>query len=415
MTVTSNAPARGAAPPPEPDVTPAVLIERAIAMAPGLIARQRETEERTRYAEDTHQAFSDAGFYRITVPRRYGGYEFGFETFLRIVAILCRACPSTGWMYCLGAAHSLVAAILFGERAQAEIFAGGDFIAPWVIAPAGTAMRARDGGWILDGTWKYCSGSPYATHMMATAMTGGQDGTEPRPLLFIAPRDQWRMLDDWGGQSGLKGSGSNSIQISGGRIPAHFGLEGVSLDELSVTGGTPGRALHEHSQYGGAPASSMALEGAAVCIGMAQGALDAYADLMVSRSTMFPPFPPRAQDPDYQLWFGQASGMIDAAELTVFAAARRWHELCEQPPGTFTREEDLRISMICREAAQLAWRAVEQVIHPTAGTSAAREGERLERVWRDLSTGHTHSAFAVLLTTIVNREFTQVRFQGERP
>jgi 3-hydroxy-9,10-secoandrosta-1,3,5(10)-triene-9,17-dione monooxygenase len=410
MTVTANA-VQGTALPSESDVTPAVLIERAKAMAPALVARQRETEERTYYAEDTHQAFRDAGFYRITVPKRYGGYEFGFNTFLQIVMILCRADPSTGWMYCLGAAHSLFAGSMFEERTQAEIFSGGDFIAPLVNAPHGTARRAADGGWILDGVWRYCSGAPYATHFIGNTVIVGDDGSPPRPLLFIAPRDQWEMLNDWGGQLGLRGSGSHSIRISDGHIPAHYGLE-VNFEEISVTGGTPGRDLHEHPQYGGAPASSMALEGAHIAVGMCQGALEAYTELMFSRTTILPPFPPRVEDSDFQLWYGQASSMIDAAETLVLATARRWHELSEQPLGAFTAEEDLRIALTCREATQLAWRAVDEIIQPTAGSTAVRAGERLERIWRDLSTGRTHVSSAVLLTTVANRAYTQLRLQN---
>ncbi|RSN62063.1 acyl-CoA dehydrogenase [Streptomyces sp. WAC 04229] len=409
--ILTETPAQATAAPFEPDVTPAVLIERARAVAATLISRQSETEERTYYAEDTHRAFRDAGLYRITVPRRYGGFEFGFDTFLEVVKILCRACPSTGWMYCLGAAHSLFAATMFEEEAQAEIFRGGDFIAPLVNAPFGTAEQDADGSWILNGEWKYCSGAPYATHLIGNAVIAGGEGEPPRRLLFIAPRDQWEMLDDWGGQIGLKGSGSHSIRISGGRIPGHFGLE-VNFEEISVTGGTPGRALHDHPQYGGAPASSMALEGAHIAVGMCQGALDAYTELMFSRTTILPPFPPRAEDPDYQLWYGQASSMIDAAETLVGAAARRWHELSEQPPEAFTAEEDVRIALLCREATQLAWRAVDEIIQPTAGSTSAREGERLERVWRDLSTGRTHVSSAVLLTTVANRGYAQLRLMN---
>jgi 3-hydroxy-9,10-secoandrosta-1,3,5(10)-triene-9,17-dione monooxygenase len=412
MTVTENA-ARGAATPSEPDVTPALLIERAKAMVPGLVARQHETEQRTYYAEDTHQAFRDAGFYRITVPKRYGGYEFGFDTFLQIVMTLTRACASTGWMYCLGAAHSLFAGSMFGEKAQAEIFSGGDFIAPLVNAPYGTARRAEDGGWILDGVWRYCSGAPYATHLIGNTMIVGDAADPPRRLLFIAPRDQWEMLDDWGGQLGLKGSGSHSIRISGGHIPDHFGIE-VNFEEISVTDGTPGRELHEHPQYGGAPASSMTLEGGHIAVGMCQGALDAYTELMFSRATIIPPFVPRAEDPDFQLWYGQASGMIDAAETLVLAASRRWHELSEQPVGAFTAEEDLRIAITCREASELAWRAVNEILQPTAGSPAVREGTRLERVWRDLSTGRTHASSAVLLTTVANRVYAELRLQSAR-
>ncbi|WP_103501328.1 MULTISPECIES: acyl-CoA dehydrogenase family protein [unclassified Streptomyces] len=413
MTDTETAP-RSAAEPSGAEVTAAVLIDRARAMVPELVARQQETEQRSFYAEDTHQAFRDAGFYRITVPRRYGGYELGFDTFLQVAMILCRACPSTGWMFCLGAAHSLFAGSMFEEKAQDEIFEGADFIAPLVNAPYGTARRAEDGGWVLDGVWRYCSGAPYATHLIGNTVIAGDDAGPPRRLLFIAPRDQWEMLDDWGDQLGLKGSGSHSVRISGGRIPGHFGIE-VAFEEISVAEGTPGRALHAHPQYGGAPASSMALEGAHIGVGMCQGALDAYTELMFSHTTIVPPFVPRAEDPDYQLWYGKAAGMIDAAETLVLAASRRWHELAALPVGAFTAEEDVRIAVACREATDLAWRAVNEILQPTAGSPAVREGSRLERVWRDLSTGRTHASSAVLLTTVANRGYAQLKLTYARP
>ncbi len=412
MTVTANT-VQGEVPQAELEVTPEILIERAKAMVPDIVARQAETEKRHYYAEDTHQAFSDAGFYRITVPKRYGGYEFGFETFLQIAMILCRADPSTGWMYCLGAAHSLFAGSMFEEKTQAEIFSGTDFIAPLVNNPYGTARRAADGGWILNGVWRYCSGAPYATHFIGNTMIVGDDGAPQGPLLFIAPRDRWEMLDDWGSQLGLKGSGSHSIRFSEAHIPAHYGME-VQFEEISVLGGTPGQDLHEHPQYGGAPASSMALEGAHIAVGMCQGALDAYTELMFSRTTILPPFPLRVDDPDFQLWYGQASGMIAAAETLVRAAARRWHELSEQPLGSFTPEEDLRLAMLAREGTDLAWRAVDEIIQPTAGSTSVRPGERLERIWRDLSTGRTHASSAILLPTLVNRLYTQIRLSSGR-
>jgi 3-hydroxy-9,10-secoandrosta-1,3,5(10)-triene-9,17-dione monooxygenase len=39
---------------------------------------------------------------------------------------LAWGCPSTGWMYCFGAAHALVAAL----------FGSGDLICPMTILPA---------------------------------------------------------------------------------------------------------------------------------------------------------------------------------------------------------------------------------------------------------------------------------------
>jgi 3-hydroxy-9,10-secoandrosta-1,3,5(10)-triene-9,17-dione monooxygenase len=51
-------------------VTPDEMVARAAAIAPTLVARQAETEERTCYALDTHEQFREAGFYRLLTPRR---------------------------------------------------------------------------------------------------------------------------------------------------------------------------------------------------------------------------------------------------------------------------------------------------------------------------------------------------------
>jgi 3-hydroxy-9,10-secoandrosta-1,3,5(10)-triene-9,17-dione monooxygenase len=408
MTAVTSVPARENPQPPEPRLTPADVIARAHAIAPGLVERQAETEARTYYAQDTHEQFRQAGLYRILVPRRYGGYEFGAETFIRVSMALARGCPSTGWMYLFGAAHALAVATLFGEQAQAELFAAGDFICPATVAPAGRAQRAPDGGWILNGTWTYCSGAPYATHFVGHTLVPQDDGP-PAPLLFIAPRDRWKMLDDWGAQLGLKGSGSHSVSIVDGHIPEHYALP-THLSLVNVTDGTPGRALHGNPEYGGGPLSFMLLTFGALAVGMAQGALDAYEELMQSRMTSFLPIVPRVQDPDFQYRYGEATGIIATAEAAMVNAIQQWSELCARGAEAFTREQDLKLATISREVVRLSWRAVEGQLFPTAGSSAVRHGERIERVWRDLSMVHSHAGLAVFLSTMANRELARARF-----
>ncbi|WP_410655425.1 acyl-CoA dehydrogenase family protein [Amycolatopsis sp. lyj-112] len=398
--------------PPEPGLTPDEVVARAEAIAATLVERQAEVEERTYYAQDVHEAFAEAGFYRILVPRRYGGYEFGVDTFVRVTMALTRGCSSTGWMYCLGAAHALLAATLFDERAQAELFAGGDFIAPLPLAPGGTAERTDDGHWVLNGTWNYCSGAPYATHLMAHAMVSKEDGAPPEPLLFVIPRSEWEMLDNWGNQLGLKGSGSHSITIRDGRIPDHF-TKPLHLSEATMADGEPGLQLHGNPQYSGAPLGFMSLEGAAIAVGMAKGALDAYEELLRTKTTITPPFAIRSEDPDYQLWYGEAAALIATGEAALHNAVQQWDELCAGGAAAYTPDRDLMIALICRQAATIAWRGVETRIVPTAGSSAMRNGERLERVWRDLSTGLSHVGFGVVLAGEGHRSYTRAHVNGE--
>jgi 3-hydroxy-9,10-secoandrosta-1,3,5(10)-triene-9,17-dione monooxygenase len=408
MTVTAITPPNGSPQPPEPGLTPTEVIARAEAIASTLVARQAEVEERTYYAADVHDAFSKAGFYRILVPRRYGGYEFGVDTFMRVVRTLARGCPSTGWMYCLGAVHAVLAGTVFEESVQEEIFSGGDFICPSTVIPAGTAERHPDGGWIIDGTWSYCSGAPYATHFIGHTLVFGEEGEEPEPMLFVVSSDQFRRLDDWGDQLGLKGSGSHSLQIDKAHVPDSHTLN-VHQSAYRVTSDTPGLNLHINPQYGGGPLSFTFIEAAVLAVGIAQGALDEYEHLLRTRTTTYPPITGRAENPDFQRWYGEATGKLATAEAAVEGIIAQWQNMCVEGPAAFTPEREWRLATMSREVIRLSWSAVEQHIFPTAGSSAIRHGQRIERAWRDLSTMQTHAGVSVALTTMANHEYTKAR------
>lgn len=408
MSVVPDGPRNVVPLPPEPHLTPDEVIARARTISATLVDRQAETEQRTYYAQDTHERFARAGFYRLLVPRRYGGYEFGPDTFLRVAVELARGCPSTGWMYLFGAAHALPVASLFGEQAQEELFADGDFICPATVAPAGSAERV-DGGWRISGEWSYSSGVPYSTHYLGHTLVPQGEGEPPAPLMFILPRADYTRLNDWGQQLGLRGSGSHSVRIDNAFVPDRFTIHD-HLSQLSVTDGTPGEALHRNTMYGGGPLSFMLLELGALAVGISQGALDAYEELMTSRTTIYPPIVPRTEDPDYQQRWGEATGKLGTAEAALFGAVRQWNDLCAEGPAAFTREQEWRLATISREVIRLCWDAVEGHLFPTAGSSSVRKGSRIERVWRDLSMLHSHAGYAVALRTMANRELTKAHF-----
>jgi 3-hydroxy-9,10-secoandrosta-1,3,5(10)-triene-9,17-dione monooxygenase len=87
--------------PSDPGLTREEMIARAIVLRPRLVADQDATERRTYYSQEMHEAFLNAGFYHLYVPRRYGGYEFDGPTHVRVVQEIARGCVSTrgasGW------------------------------------------------------------------------------------------------------------------------------------------------------------------------------------------------------------------------------------------------------------------------------------------------------------------------------
>jgi 3-hydroxy-9,10-secoandrosta-1,3,5(10)-triene-9,17-dione monooxygenase len=377
----------------ESDLTPLQLIERAAALRPLLRDQQKLTEARTYPTDEVHQACLDAGIYRLYVPRRYGGLEFDPVTYMRVCIELARGDMSAAWCVALAAAHALQVGSWWPERAQDEIFGDGDFRCAAVAAPVARAQRTAD-GWELTGKVGYCSGLPVCTHYLGQALIPDDDGNPTeRMLMFVATRDQFEIVDDWGKLMGLRGSGSNTIAFDRGRVPAHWVIEDALMVDYDVSGGTPGAALHGNPLYGGRAMGLFTLTLAALGIGAARQALDTYESMLDTKMSVMPPYVPRRLDDHFQRWFGLAMAKIDTAEAAVINATEQHIEACRrnvEEGVPYTYLTDWRISCIGREATTQIWDAVQGEVFRTAGSSAATSDSQLVRVYRDLSMLHSH-------------------------
>lgn len=387
------------------------LLACADELRPRLVELQAETEERTYYSQEIHEAFLEGRFYDVLVPKRYGGLELDLGSFWRVIIAVARGCPSTAWCLCLAAGHALQTGELFEEEVQAELFGDGHFLCPAVAAPAGSARRV-DGGWELTSTHPYSSGAPYATHYMGQTFAAGDDPDGPPGslLLFVAPRESWTMLDDWGDTLGLKGSGSHSVRFERAFIPDRFVLENMWMVDTDVAR-VPGARIHGNPMYAGRTLAFFEGELAAVMTGAAKGALDEYEAILRTRKTQRPPIVDRIEDPDYQRWYGLATGKVATAEAALLQVAEQWHELCRRSVEDgvpFTREDDLLLNMVAREALTLTWEAMQGEIYKTAGSSAARAGQRMERIFRDMAIGWGH--FGQIVRDWAAREWAREHF-----
>jgi NADP-dependent 3-hydroxy acid dehydrogenase YdfG len=135
---------------------------------------------------------------------------------------------------------------------------------------------------------------------------------------------------------------------------------------------------------------------------------------VTTKRTQRPPTVLRAEDPDYQRWFGTAIGRLATAEAAMLNAADQWTELArrnvEEDAG-FSRQDDMTLNFIAREGMRMAWDVMQEHIVRTAGSSALRDGERLQRIYRDMTMGHGH--FASLFGDVVARQVGQYRLGVE--
>jgi 3-hydroxy-9,10-secoandrosta-1,3,5(10)-triene-9,17-dione monooxygenase len=379
----------------ESGLTPGRLIDRVTALQPLLREQSEATELRTRASDEVLEACREAGVFRLYVPTRYGGLGFDPVTYLKVCIELARGDMSAGWGVALAAAHSLQIASWWPEQAQEEIFAEGtaDFRCPAVAAPVARAERV-EGGWSLTGRVPYASGLPYSTHYMGQALIVGDTGeTDGRMLLFVAAAEQFEMLDDWGRLVGLKGSGSNTISFDHGFVPAHWSIEDALMVDFDVTPPTPGVALHGDPIYGGRAMALFTLTLAALAVGGAYRALDAYEELLDSKISVMPPYVPRRHDLSFQQWFGKAIARIGTAEAAVINAGEQHNEICRRAaeegvaPSYY---DDWRLSAIGREAICQLWDVLQGEIFRTAGSSAAAPGSPIVRAFNDMAMLHSH-------------------------
>ncbi|WP_322966337.1 acyl-CoA dehydrogenase family protein [Sphingomonas fuzhouensis] len=374
--------------------TPEDIVARAVAMRSELAAECEENNRNGAFSRERFEAFKRAGFYRILSPRRYGGLEMGLDTFLRVVVEIGRADPGSAWAMGLSAGHALHLAAYFPEQAQAEGFAdNGNFICPQRALPSGRAEKV-DGGFRLSGEWSYASGVPHANWFMGAANAFAEDGTPLPPIGFIIPREQIEVLSDWGGDLvfGLQATGSNTIRIDDKIIPDRWtSLFDWPRRELGEDG-TPGFQIHGNPLYLGRIMTYFGCELSAPIVGAAKGALDEYRRLIDTQKTSFPPPQPRSESHFFQQWYGEAMGMVDAAETLLLGAAQRYTEACEawaRDRTPFTFVEDARMRQTALLAGRMACDAV-QLMFTSSGTTAARTNSRILRFFRDTATYRTH-------------------------
>src|SRR5581483_1730643 len=78
-------------------ITKNVVLERARALAPRFAARAAAAEKARQMPSESVKEMLDAGFARILLPVRLGGYGLGFDTWYEVTRELSRADASHGW------------------------------------------------------------------------------------------------------------------------------------------------------------------------------------------------------------------------------------------------------------------------------------------------------------------------------
>jgi alkylation response protein AidB-like acyl-CoA dehydrogenase len=317
-------------------------------------------------------------------PKAAGGAEPSFREMIDTWIEMAWQDGSFGWIGIANLPSTFAAATYLPDEGFAEVFTENDnrITIGGQYFPNGQGV-AVDGGYRLTGAWSFGSGTGHSAYIGAGffPMDNGEmrwvsDGVPDMRVAFV-PRDEVTFTDGWHVQ-GLKGTGSYDYNITDVFVPERRTIP------LFVR--EPARGSSAASRMGLMPVT--AAGHASFALGVAKSMLDDVQELAATKVRMSD-MATLATRQTFQKGLAHHVAAWRAARLLVLDAFGTAEAAVDAGQDLTPRlRADMRVAAVY--ATDTA-RAVAEWAHLAAGTTAIREGSRLERAFRDIYTGTQHA------------------------
>lgn len=383
----------GAVPSPWISARGREIVERVRELAPLIRAQAAEGERIADLTPEVLTALHDAGIYRMTKPVEWGGDGLGARDVVEVVSALGAADGSAGWaaFVSVGLKNLLALDPQVVEEVRADTV---DWVGPAVVGASVFATRVGsatkvDGGWKVSGQWAFGSGCTHARWALVGIEWDPEIGGGTGRGVAVLTRDQFEVVDDWD-VMGLSGTASNSIRSVGEVfVPEH---RAIDLVEYPARLGR----LHEdysglgYKQRGTALLIAVSLADVAVALGMARGALSAFAEQAVRRKPFTLPYPTIADMPSAQVAAGKALAMTNSAAAIIESIADQVD--ARTAAGLdFAHDEESEIALGLSYAANVCEDAIN-LLQKTIGSSTVARSNPIQRFVRDVRVLTSHGA-----------------------
>jgi alkylation response protein AidB-like acyl-CoA dehydrogenase len=317
------------------------------------------------------------GWFKMFVPKALGGMELSLPEGLRMEEALARVDGSLGWTVTLCSGATMFVGYL-DQVAAAEIFKDPAVCFGGSGQPSGVASVV-DGGYIINGSWKYATGAPHLSIFTANCIIEKEGTTlmdaNGREVVrsFFFERQEVQIIEDWH-TMGLKATAGHSFEVKELFVP----------DSRSfIISGEAATLKHPVYHYPFLPFAEATL--AVNTLGMTLHFLDLCSELFEGRRkkhvTDIAAMLDRKLAEDRETVMGLRTIFYNAVECS-------WAELLVN--GITGNEALEEVGSICREMV-VACRAVVLELYPYCGMAGADTGTDINRVWRDLFTASQHS------------------------
>ncbi|HWI22417.1 MAG TPA: acyl-CoA dehydrogenase family protein [Baekduia sp.] len=359
------------------------LVQRAASLRPLLQEHAAAADRDRRIDPVVVEAVTDAGLFKLMVPKRLGGYETDLRTLLEVVAELGRGCMSTSW---IGGVLNFSAwqASMFPEQAQRDIWEANPEARVCSVLGASSEATEVDGGITVTGSWPAASGAAHSDWVVLSVPTSmGPNG--PVFTGTLVPLSDLTIEDTWF-VAGVRGSESNTIIADNVFVPQHH-----MVNLMDATAGIRPNVRPEETLYQSSWSGVGAVATLVPQLGLANAVFDRVTEK--SQGRRLPPLsiPDQSEDPAFQMRVADAAAKIELAWMMartvcdeVDAAAKTG-----QLPSDISRG---RARMFSALASDYVHTAVETMISE-AGSGALMDADPLQRLWRDMATAHRHTAY----------------------
>ncbi|WP_440713289.1 3-hydroxy-9,10-secoandrosta-1,3,5(10)-triene-9,17-dione monooxygenase oxygenase subunit [Gordonia sp. FQ] len=359
------------------------VLDKINALLPELEQRAQSTEDARRVPDEVAELLAETGFFRLMQPAQWGGYEVDPVTFYEAVRRLASACGSTGWVAGIIGIHNWHLA-LFDQQAQEDVW--GDDPAVRIsssYAPMG-AGEVVEGGYVVNGSWAWSSGCDIAEW----AVLGGpvfKDGKPVDFVSFLIPREDYTIRDVWN-VVGLRGTGSNTIDVKDVFVPRHRMLSFRTMSMGEAPGLERNTAPVYRMPWGTIHPSTISTP----IVGMAYGAYQAHVEHQGKRVRAAYAGEKSKDDPFAKVRIAEAASDIDAAWRQLSGNLQTEYDLIlagEEIPM------DLRLAAR-RDQVRATGRAISAIdrLFENSGAHALENGTPIQRFWRDAHAGRVHAA-----------------------
>ncbi|MGH2585517.1 MAG: acyl-CoA dehydrogenase family protein [Dehalococcoidia bacterium] len=342
-------------------------------LAPRIHACADAIEAERELPRPLFEALADAGLFHLALPRSMGCPELDLPAYVQVIVALGKADASTAWAVNQGAIFATYAARMPREAARAIwIDTPRAVVANTPLATA-QAIAVR-GGYRVTGRQGFSTGCRHAAWLAAHAQVieDGRpkllpDGRPEARYLFV-PVAEGELLDTWHVR-GLRGTGTHHFAVEDVFVPAERTVlaDGAPLVETGPLYRMPRTLLFSSGD-------------AAVALGVARAALDAFVELAGAKT----PRGMRSLLRDQamvQSDVGYAEADLRAGRAFLTEAVRDvW---AAATSGTLSLDQRAALRLATVHAIRLATRVVDTV-YTAAGPTAIYESHALQRSFQDI-------------------------------